>query len=88
MSSDTNHVLLTMHMCGFGLSGFRCLSSAFFLANPLKSVGVGERVVGVGSAEWVGQRFGPSTAISPLWTHLAKTTNALPCELFRKSKFR
>ena len=51
MSSDTNHVLLTMHMCGFGLSGFRCLSSAFFLANPLKSVGVGERVVGVGSAE-------------------------------------
>ena len=51
MSSDTNHVLLTMHMCGLGLSGFRCLSAAFFLANPLKSVGVGERVVGVGSAE-------------------------------------
>ena len=88
MSSDTNHVLLTMHMCGLGLSGFRCLSAAFFLANPLKSVGVGERVVGVGSAELVGQRFGPSTAISPLWTQLAKTTNALHCELFRMSKFR
>ena len=51
MSSDTNHVLLTMHMCGLGLSSFMCLSAAFFLANPLKSVGVGERVVGVGSAE-------------------------------------
>ena len=51
MSSDTNHVLLTMHMCGLGLSGFRCLSAAFFLADPLKSVGDGERVVGVGSAE-------------------------------------
>ena len=51
MSSDTNHVLLTMHMCGFGLSGFRCLFAAFFLANPSKSVGAGERVVGVGSAE-------------------------------------
>ena len=47
MSRDTNHVLLTMHMCGLGLSGFRCLPAAFFLANPLKSVGVGERVVGV-----------------------------------------
>ena len=51
MSSDTNHVLLTMHMCGLGLSGFRCLSATFFLANPLKTVGVLERVVGVGSAE-------------------------------------
>ena len=51
MSSDTNHVLLTMHMCGLGLSGFRYLSAAFFLANPLKSVGVGKRVVGVGNAE-------------------------------------
>ena len=51
MCSNTNHVLLTMHMCGLGLSGFRCLSAAFFLANPLKSVGVGERVVGVGSVE-------------------------------------
>ena len=51
MSSDISHVLLTMYMCGLGLSGFRCLSAAFFLADPLKSVGVGERVVGVGSAE-------------------------------------
>ena len=51
MSSDTNHILLTMHMCGLGLSGFRCLSAASFLADPLKSVGVGERVVGAGSAE-------------------------------------
>ena len=51
MSSDANHVLLTMHMCGLGLSGFMCLSATFFLADPLKSVGVGERAVGVGSAE-------------------------------------
>ena len=43
MSSDTNHVLLTMHVCGLGLSGFRSLSAAFFLADPLKSVGVGAR---------------------------------------------
>ena len=51
MSSDTNRVLLAMHMCGLGLSGFRCLSAAFFQADPSKSVGVGERVVGAGSAE-------------------------------------
>ena len=51
MSSDTNHVLLTLHMCGLGVSGFRCLSAASFLADPLKSVGSGECVVGVGSAE-------------------------------------
>ena len=51
MSSDTNHVLLTTHMCGLGLSGFGCLSAAFFLADLLKSVGAEERVVGVGSPE-------------------------------------